>query len=119
MVDVDKIKKYLKEPFYDYYKPETLERYWYTFKVFVTTTQKVLCEDWKTAIAQGKPSIPPNTKLQIENVTTNYYGVFLEAIYNEFHYYINPRYVDKLEVKKYKCSVITNGGEIKVVDCDG
>lgn len=114
MVDIDKIKEYLEESVYDYYNHETLERYWCKIKVFVTTTQKVLCEDWKTAIAQGKPAIPPNTKLQIENVTTNYYGVFLEAIYNDFHYYINPNYVDKLEIEKYKCSVKTNGGEIKV-----
>ena len=119
MVDVNKIKEYLNLSSYIYELPEKLERYWYACEIFVTTTHVVLCEDWKTAIAQGKPSIPPNTKLEIKNVTTNFYGVFLETTYQGFHYYINPRYVDNLEVKRYKCSVKTTGdGKIKVVACD-
>lgn len=119
MVDTNKIKGYLNESLYVYNRPEVLERYWYACEVFVTTTQRVLSEDWKTAIAQGKPAIPPGTKLEIKGVIQNFYGEFLRTEYQGFNYYINPRYVDNLEVKKYKCTVKNSGGEIKVVACDG
>lgn len=119
MVDTNKIKEFLNMNNYVYQEPEKLQRYWYACEVFVTTTQRVLCEDWKTAIAQGKPAIPPGTKLEIKGVIQNFYGEFLRTEYQGFNYYINPRYVDNLEVKKYKCIVKNSGGEIKVVALDG
>ena len=60
----------------------------------VRTVVDVYDEDWKTAIAQHKEIIPANTELEVLNVLTNFYGRWLEVIYNNSHYYIDPSKVE-------------------------
>lgn len=60
----------------------------------VRTVVDVYDEDWKTAIAQHKEIIPANTELEVLNVLTNFYGRWLEVVYNNSHYYIDPSKVE-------------------------
>lgn len=64
----------------------------YNFKV--RTIESVEDEDWKTAILQDKKIIPANTELKVLNVINNFYGRWLEVIYNNSLYYINPLKVE-------------------------
>ena len=86
--------------FYPYtiYNPENLKTSTLRFKV--RTVESVEDEDWKTAIAQNKEEIPANTELEVLDVLTNFYGRWLEVIYNNSHYYIDPlkvEYVGSIE----------------------
>lgn len=72
---------------------------WITFKKSrriwkVKATKDISDEDWKTALAQNKPSIPTGTELQVVGVLENLYGRYIEAYYQGSLYYINPRDVD-------------------------
>ena len=64
----------------------------YNFKV--RTIESVKDEDWKTAITQNKKIIPSNTELKVLNVINNFYGRWLEVIYDNSLYYINPLKVE-------------------------
>ena len=63
----------------------------------VRTLVDVEDEDWKTAIAHHKETIPANTELEVLNVLNNFYGRWLEVIYNNSHYYIDPSNVEYLD----------------------
>ena len=69
-------------------------------KFKIRTVVSVQDEDWKTAIAQNKESIPPNTELEVIDVFTNYYGRWLEVKYNNSLYYINPLKVEYVGAKR-------------------
>lgn len=50
-------------------------------------------EDWKTAIAQHKQSIPAGAKVKITGKLQNLYGDFLTVEYNGTRYTVDPRKV--------------------------
>ena len=82
------------------YDPRTLKTVELGFKVRTITS--VQDEDWKTAIAQHKEKIPANTELEVLDVITNYYGRWLEVIYNNSLYSIDPSKVEYAgSVKRY------------------
>ena len=74
------------------YDPRSLKTVELGFKVRTITS--VQDEDWKTAIAQHKERIPANTELEVLNVLTNFYGRWLEVVYNNSHHYIDPSKVE-------------------------
>ena len=80
--------------FYPYtiYNPKNFKTSTLRFKV--RTVESVQDEDWKTAIAQNKEEIPTNTELEVLDVLTNFYGRWLEVIYNNLHYHIDPSKVE-------------------------
>ena len=83
-----------------YYDTKSLKTVVLRFKV--RTVVSVQDEDWKTAIAQHKESIPANTELEVLGVYNNYYGRWLEVRYNNSHYYINPSKVEYVEaIERY------------------
>ena len=63
----------------------------------VRTLADVEDEDWKTAIAKHKETIPANTELEVLGVLENFYGRWLEVIYNNSHYYIDSSNVEYLD----------------------
>ena len=82
------------------YDPRTLKTVELGFKVRTITS--VQDEDWKTAIAQHKERIPANTELEVLNVINNYYGRWLEVMYNKSIYIIDPSQVEYAgSVKRY------------------
>ena len=82
------------------YDPRSLKTVELGFKVRTITS--VQDEDWKTAIAQHKEKIPANTELEVLDVITNYYGRWLEVIYNNSLYSIDPSKVEYAgSVKRY------------------
>ncbi len=80
---------------YDYRYCKTII---YNFKV--RTIESVEDEDWKTAILQHKKIIPANTELKVLDVINNFYGKWLEVIYNNSLYYINPLKVEYVGIIK-------------------
>ena len=58
--------------------------------VQIETTEECWDEDWKTALVKKKPIIPKGTKLKVEGVLHNYYGIYIETSYEGYHYSINP-----------------------------
>ena len=80
--------------FYPYtiYNPENFKTSTLRFKV--RTVEITDNEDWKTAIARNQESIPANTELEVLDVLTNFYGRWLEVIYNGLYYYIDPHKVE-------------------------
>ena len=82
------------------YDPRSLKTVELGFKVRTVTS--VQDEDWKTAIAQHKERIPANTELEVLNVINNYYGRWLEVMYNKSLYIIDPSQVEYVgSVKRY------------------
>ena len=82
------------------YDPRSLKTVELGFKVRTITS--VQDEDWKTAIAQHKERIPENTELEVLNVINNYYGRWLEVMYNKSIYIIDPSQVEYAgSVKRY------------------
>lgn len=47
-------------------------------------------EDWKTQTAKGYGSIPANTKVVVDGITKNYYGIFVNVLYKGNKYSIAP-----------------------------
>lgn len=45
-------------------------------------------EDYKTAIAQGKPEIPKGTSVIVVDKITNFYGEYYKVKYNDSIYYV-------------------------------
>ena len=74
------------------FDPDSHKTLIFIFKV--RTVVDVDDEDWKTAMAQHKEIIPANTELEVLNVLTNFYGRWLEVVYNNSHYYIDPSKVE-------------------------
>lgn len=66
----------------------------------VRTIKDTSDEDFKTAIALRIPSIPKGTELVVEDVTRNFYGIFLDVRYGGYLYYINPRNVEYAGMNK-------------------
>ena len=66
------------------------------FKISFTikTIESVQNEDFKTSIVQHKEVIPANTELEVIDVITNCYGRYLEVLYNNSIYYIDPSKVE-------------------------
>ena len=82
------------------FDPDSHKTLIFTFKV--RTVVDVYDEDWKTAIAQHKERIPANTELEVLNVINNYYGRWLEVMYNKSIYIIDPSQVEYAgSVKRY------------------
>lgn len=75
-------------------KPELRGRSTWTLEFLLKNTicvnKDVSCADVKTALARNKPTIPDGSIIEVINITTNMYGVWIEAIWNSTHYYINP-----------------------------
>ena len=67
----------------------------------VRTLMSLQDEDWKTAMAQNKEIIPKNTELEVIDVIDNCYGRWLEVIYNNSLYYIDPSKVEYIKMEKY------------------
>ena len=67
----------------------------------IKTLMSIQDEDWKTAIAQKKETIPKNTELEVTGVIDNCYGRWLEVIYNNSLYYIDPSKVEYIKTEKY------------------
>ncbi len=57
---------------------------------YIISHKELYCEDWK----YFKDKIPPDTKLGIKEVLTNFYGKFVEVKYKGKVYYIDPLKVD-------------------------
>lgn len=70
----------------------------YDFKV--RTIESV--EGWRTPILQDKKIIPANTELKVLDVINNSYGRWLEVIYNNSLYYIDPLKVEYAGIIKKK-----------------
>ena len=70
-------------------------------KFKIKTLMSIQDEDWKTAIAQNKEAIPKNTELEVTGVIDNCYGRWLEVIYNNSLYYIDPSKVEYIKTEKY------------------
>ena len=70
-------------------------------KFKIKTLMSIQDEDWKTAIAQKKETIPKNTELEVTGVIYNCYGRWLEVIYNNSLYYIDPSKVEYIKTEKY------------------
>ena len=51
-------------------------------------------EDWKTAIAQKKPTIPAGAVVKITGTLQNMYGDFVKVEYNGVKYTVEPRKLD-------------------------
>lgn len=51
-------------------------------------------EDWKTAIAQKKPTIPAGAVVKITGTLQNMYGDFVKVEYNGAKYTVEPRKLD-------------------------
>ena len=66
----------------------------------IKTLMNLQDEDWKTAIAQNKEIIPKNTELEVTGVIYNCYGRWLEVIYNNSLYYIDPSKVECIKMEK-------------------
>ena len=67
----------------------------------IKTLMSIQDEDWKTAIAQKKETIPKNTELEVTGVIYNCYGRWSEVIYNNSLYYIDPSKVEYIKMEKY------------------
>lgn len=55
---------------------------------------KLQDEDWKTAIAQKKPTIPAGAVVKITGTLQNMYGDFVKVEYNGVKYTVEPRKLD-------------------------
>ena len=59
--------------------------------------ETVVDEDWKTAIAQHKSSIPKGAEVKYVGSLSNYYGHWWQVKYNECLYYVNLKDFKKKE----------------------
>lgn len=64
-------------------------------------------EDWKTAIAQKKPTIPAGAVVKITGTLQNMYGDFVKVEYNGVKYTVEPRKLDILIDKEWNGEVYT------------
>ena len=63
----------------------------------VKTIESVQNEDFKSSIVHHKEIIPANTELEVTDVITNLFGRYLEVLYNNSLYYIDPSKVEYSE----------------------
>lgn len=82
-----------------FYDPQSCKVLKVRFKV--RTVMNLQDEDWKTAIAQNKETIPENTELEVTDVIDNCCGRWLEVIYNNSLYYIDPSKVEYIKMENY------------------
>lgn len=52
--------------------------------------KEVQDEDWKTAVTQRKKPIPAGATVEVEGIIQNMYGTYVEVIYNNTRYSIQP-----------------------------
>ena len=78
----------------------------------VRAVENIQDEDLKTAMTQDKEAIPENTELEVADVIDNCYGRWLEVIYNNSHYYIDPSKVEYIyETDRYR--IYSSSREVK------
>lgn len=56
----------------------------------VKTIKRLNDGNWKTAMAKSKPMIPKDTELEVVGWFSNFYGVWIEVVYKDEKYSINP-----------------------------
>lgn len=76
-------------------------------------------EDWKTAIAQKKPTIPAGAVVKITGTLQNMYGDFVKVEYNGVKYTVEPRKLDMpktLEEQKQAIRKATLAAGAKIIE---
>ena len=67
------------------------------------TKRELTDEDWKTALARGKGSIPKGATVEILQMIRNFYGEYYWVKYRGETYYVEPRDLELQECDE-KCS---------------
>ena len=62
--------------------------------------ETVVDEDWKTAVAKQKESIPKGAEVKYAGSFSNYYGNWWQVKYNGCLYYVNPEDFKKKELEE-------------------